>query len=178
MSCHRFCRSLSPGMRTAKVLIWSWITFSVQSAGSGPFFSMQRGFRFRLRESHFLRRPRSLICQKLKQWQHSHEVGGADRILQVHQITVGKAVAVRFRFVAHLPQEFLRLAGTEKRFLQHCSTYLLFDFVNKLVVISATCMYLLGHEGHGAGTFRIYILVIVSFSICQSIIPWQAIGCC
>ena len=41
-------------MRAAKVLIWSLITFSVQSAGSDPAFSMQRGFRFRLRESHGL----------------------------------------------------------------------------------------------------------------------------
>ena len=52
------------------------------------------------------------------QWQRSHEVGGGDRILQVHQITVGKAVAVGFRCVSHSPQEFLGLACTKKRIPQ------------------------------------------------------------
>ena len=46
-----------------------------------------------------------------------HEVSGGDRVLQVQELTVGKAVAVGFSCLAHLPQEFLRLARTKKRLL-------------------------------------------------------------
>ena len=53
-------KSLSPsvGIRSqySSFKKWSLITLSVQSAGSDPAFNMQRGFRFRLRESHCLKR--------------------------------------------------------------------------------------------------------------------------
>ena len=44
---------------------WSLFTLSVHRAGSDPAFNMQRGFRFRFRESHFLKRP-SIISRRPK----------------------------------------------------------------------------------------------------------------
>ena len=72
---------------------WSLITLSVQSAGSSPAFSMQRGFRLRLRESHCLKRPKAMLKElcwltwgqwwwqcTASPWAHSRE-GSRSRIL-------------------------------------------------------------------------------------------------
>ena len=49
---------------------------------------------------------------------NSHEVGGADRVLDVKELTIWEAVALRALF--HSPQELLSFVDAMKMLIRNC----------------------------------------------------------
>ena len=83
---------------------------------------MQRGFRFRFRESHGLLVGMRTV-DKIHLGFNSHEVGGADGVLDIKELTIWEAVALRALF--HLPQELVSFVDAGQIIFRNCTdTYM------------------------------------------------------